>query len=281
MNRTSFLRRLAMFFSIVILGLMVSLPRPARAADFTDLWFDRDESGWGVNIVQSDTFLFVTFFIYGKGNSPTWYTAQLTANGQGAYTGGLYLTQGTYYALPWNPADHPAAQQVGTATFTPNNLNVYQATLSYTVDNVAAAKASATITKSIERQTLTTITIGGTYVGGQSGLYSNCSNSTQNGSYIDTFELQVTQKTDGSATLVFTYQNNLSCTLSGTLEQHGQLYRIPGASYVCTQNNQQVLNTTATLYEMKATALGFEGRLSATDVGGKCQESAQFAGALE
>src|SRR5215468_1975894 len=98
MNRTSFLRRLAMFFSIVILGLMVSLPRPARAADFTDLWFDRDESGWGVNIVQSDTFLFVTFFIYGKGNSPTWYTAQLTANGQGAYTGGLYLTQGTYYA---------------------------------------------------------------------------------------------------------------------------------------------------------------------------------------
>ena len=280
MTRTSLARRLSTLFFAALLAITASLPRPVYAIDFTDLWFDAAESGWGVNIVQSDTFLFVTFFIYGKDNNPTWYTAQLTANGQGAYTGGLYLTQGTYYPLPWNPADSAAAQQVGTATFTPNALNAYQATLSYTVNNIAADKTAATITKAIERQTLTTITIGGTYVGGQSGTYSNCNTATSNGSYIDTYELQVTQQTNGTATLVFSYGNNLTCTMQGTLEQHGQLYRINSASYTCTQNNQQVLNVTSTLYEMKATAQGFEGRF-ASSVGTGCQENAQFAGALE
>jgi len=55
----------------------------ARATDFTDIWFVPSESGWGVNIVQSDAFMFLTFFIYGSDKKPTWYTAQLTNNGSG------------------------------------------------------------------------------------------------------------------------------------------------------------------------------------------------------
>lgn len=279
MRRNALVHRITTWLATAFAAVLVALPTTAGAADYTDLWFDSAESGWGVNVVQSEKFMFLTFFIYGKDNKPTWYTAQLTANGQGAYTGGLYLTQGTYFALPWD-ASQFAISKVGTATFTPDPRKAYLATLTYTLDNLVAAKASATVTKSIERQTLTTITIGGTYVGGQSGAYSNCDTATSNGSYVDTYDLQVTQQTNGTATLVFSYGNNLTCTMQGTLEQHGQLYRINSASYTCTQNNQQVLNVTATLYEMKATAQGFEGRLAAS-VGAGCQENAQFAGALE
>jgi hypothetical protein len=66
----------------------------ARATDFTDIWYVPTEAGWGANVVQSDLFLFVTFFTYGADNKPTWYTAQLTWDGA-AYSGGLYLSQGT------------------------------------------------------------------------------------------------------------------------------------------------------------------------------------------
>ena len=61
----------------------------AAAIDFTDIWFLAAESGWGVNVVQSDNFLFVTFFIYGADGTPTWYTAQLTLDASGNYNGPL------------------------------------------------------------------------------------------------------------------------------------------------------------------------------------------------
>ena len=85
--------------------LMVFALTPAAAAtDFTDIWFIPQESGWGVNIVQSDSFLFATFFIYGSDKAPTWYTALLTFDGT-RYAGGLYRTEGSFWANPWNPAE--------------------------------------------------------------------------------------------------------------------------------------------------------------------------------
>jgi hypothetical protein len=55
----------------------------AGASDYTDIWFNPSEQstaggGWGVNVVQSDAFLFLTFFVYGPDNKPTWYVAGLT-----------------------------------------------------------------------------------------------------------------------------------------------------------------------------------------------------------
>ena len=33
----------------------------AAATDYTDIWYIEAEAGWGGNVVQSDTFLFITF----------------------------------------------------------------------------------------------------------------------------------------------------------------------------------------------------------------------------
>ena len=246
------------------------LPMSAFATDFTDIWFSPQESGWGVNVVQSDNFLFLTFFIYGDDKQPTWYTASLTWDGA-RYAGNVYHTSGTYWPNPWNVADHPAAQQVGTAKFEPDAGNAYQATLTYSVDSVGS------VTKRIERQSLTQISLGGSYLGGQAGSYSSCSSSATNGPYADTFSLAVSQAASGSATLTFTYASGATCTLAGALQQNGQLYQMTGAAYACT--GSLAFNTTAVVYELKATAQGIEGRLAANLPSG-CQENANFSAVL-
>ena len=241
----------------------------ARAADYTDIWYVPTEAGWGANVVQSDLFLFVTFFIYGADNKPTWYTAQLTWDGA-AYSGGLFLTQGTYWALPWGTGNS-AIQQVGTARFVPDALNVYQATLTWTVNGIG------TVTKAIERQTLTSIALGGDYVGGQTGGYTSCGSSSANGSYTDRYTLAVAQAA-GIATWTFVYSDaGATCTMSGRLEQHGQTYRIPLATYKCTGG--VAFETTATMYEIRATSLGLEGRFAAT-LPNACREDANFSAVL-
>lgn len=241
-------------------------PCAAAATDFTDLWFVPQEAGWGANVVQSDTFMFVTFFIYGADDKPTWYTAELTWGGV-RYAGGLYATQGTFWANPWNPAEHPAAQQVGIASFQPDALDAYHATLTYAVNGIGS------VSKRVVRQSLTQIAIGGSYLGAQSGSYSGCSAS---GPYTDKYTLTVSQSA-GAATLTFTYDSGAMCTISGALQQYGQLFDMPGASYACT--GSLVFTTTASVYELKATAQGFEGRLTANLPSG-CQENANFSGVL-
>jgi hypothetical protein len=241
----------------------------ARAADYTDIWWNPAENGWGVNLVQSDNFIFATFFVYGPNNQPIWYAGNLNADGIGNYTGGLYVTTGTYFGtVPYNPAQW-GVTQVGTATFTPTTA--YTGVLSYNVGTV-------TVTKNIQRQTLTAIALGGTYVGGQSGEYVSCPDTSLNATYIDTYTLSVSQSPASVATFTFSYDlANATCTMSGTLEQHGQLYRIPNATYQCTGGLS--FNETATMYEIKATALGIEGRFT-SGLSDGCTENAWFSAVL-
>jgi hypothetical protein len=243
----------------------------ARAGYFTDIWFDPAEPGWGVNVVQSDSFMFLTFFIYGQDGKPTWYTAELSENASGAYTGGLYLTSGTYYALPWNTADSVPPQRVGSVQFAPSGANAYEATLTYVVDGIG------TVTKSIQRQTLRTIAIGGAYTGGVSGVVSGCSDPANNSNYTDTYALQVTQTTAGVATFAFDFPT-LACSISGALVLHGSMYTITGATYQCVQNND-VFTSTADMREIKATAQGVEG-IWVAKWSGDCLESARFSAVL-
>ena len=103
-----------------------------------------------------------------------------------------------------------------------------------------------------------------------------CATAADNRSYVDRFDLEVTHLANGDATFQSNYTASLTCTLSGTLEQHGQQYRIPTATYKCSDG----VDTLATMYEIKATALGIEGRISAASAAGGCREDANFAAVL-
>jgi len=260
-----------MFKRLLFCLFIVTAAAPACALDYTDIWYLVPESGWGVNVVQSDNFMFVTFFIYGPDKKPTWYTAQLTRDQSGNFNGQLYATTGSFYGAPWSTQDL-SVTQVGTASFQPTNA--YSARLVYTV--TTPPPLAATVTKTIQRQTLTAIAIGGTYFGGQSGAYSGCTNAADNAAYTDAYSLQVTQPTSGNAIFQFTYASGLTCTLTGALVQNGKLYTVPTANYSCSDG----LNTNASLSEIRATSLGIEGRIAAPTVGSGCREDATFGGPL-
>jgi hypothetical protein len=49
--------------------------RVSSPADYSDLWWNSQESGWGMNIVQQGSIVFVTLFVYGPDGKPTWYVA--------------------------------------------------------------------------------------------------------------------------------------------------------------------------------------------------------------
>jgi hypothetical protein len=245
--------------------LLALMSLPARGTDYSDIWWNPNEPGWGVNIAQSDAFIFATFFVYDAGNLPTWYAGNLTSDGHGNYSGGLFAATGSYYGtVPYNSAQF-SVNQVGTATFTPSAADT--AVLTYNV-------GSTNVTKNIQRQTLTTIALGGNYTGGQAGAYSG--SSCPFGAYKDNFDLALTQNTDGTVSLQFAFTSGISCTFSGTLQQKGQLYSIPNANYSCSTG----LNTSANVFELKATSLGVEGQFGAANVGSGCREDAQFSGVL-
>jgi hypothetical protein len=241
----------------------------AGASDYTDIWFNPSEQstaggGWGVNVVQSDSFLFLTFFIYGPDNKPTWYVAGLTGDANGNFNGQLYATTGTYFGAPWNPNDGAGSAPVGTASFQPTSA--YTANLAYSITG------GPSVVKAIQRQALTSIALGGSYDGSQAGSYSNTS-CNDSYAYQDRFALGVTHVTGSSLTLTFNYESGTTCTLSGSLQQFGQLYQIQNASYACATG----LSTSATVSEIKATAFGIEGSFSAPNVGGGCREDATFS----
>ena len=55
--------------------------------DMTDMWWNPNESGWGVTATHQNEIVFLTFFVYGTDNRPTWYVGQAAytgLNGQGA-----------------------------------------------------------------------------------------------------------------------------------------------------------------------------------------------------
>ncbi|MEO8753978.1 MAG: hypothetical protein ABI624_15010 [Casimicrobiaceae bacterium] len=236
-----------------------ALAGPAAAVDFTDLWYTVGENAWGINFVQSDKFIFATFFIYGPDNKPTWYTGQVTQDANGVWSGEVNLTNGTYFGAPWNEADKTLAR-VGTMTFTPSSA--IAGTLTYNVNDVNVAKV-------ITRLTLTTPPLGGSYLGGYTVDYTSCNNPAQNGTINGFANYTVTQVLGGNLKIDLQFNGVTGgCTFAGNYALDGQLYRIPNASYVCTGSNP----LTAQVSEVKATAQGIEGRWTSA-IGEGCIES--------
>jgi hypothetical protein len=266
----AFFRRAALSLAALAFSAALAFAPSASATDYSDNWWTEGEVGWGAQLNQYDNFLFITLYIYGQDKSPTWFTAQLTWDGTSAFTGQLYSTIGSYYAAPWNNAEHPAPNLVGSASFTPTSS--YQGTLVYTVNGVG------TVTKTLSRIPLAPITLAGSYSGGQAGGYFNCTNNGNNGAYTDSFDLTLTQGANNTVSFVFAY-SSLSCTFTGTLEQHGTLFNVNSATYTCNAGTNS-FNTTANMSEIKATSLGIEGRFTAGGVPGGCTESANFSAVL-
>ena len=117
-------------------------PPPIPLFDYTDLWWNPIESGWGFNIIQHPSnVIFGVIYTYAAPNRPMWYVLPGGAwTSSTTFTGTLYRVTGSPGSVPFKAGD---VTEVGTATLLFNGAN--NATLTYSVDGVQVSKA-------IERQ---------------------------------------------------------------------------------------------------------------------------------
>ena len=153
--------------TVAALALACALPARAGVAfmnDITDLWWNENESGWGVNIIQQGNIAFATFFVYDSTGQPHWYVASdmlgaaAPPDRPNVFTGRLFETTGPVFsAASFNPSS-VTVREVGRVTFelAPPNSG----TLTYSVDGVS-------VSKRVTRQTWGANSANGTFFGGQ------------------------------------------------------------------------------------------------------------------
>ena len=115
----------------------------APAVDFTDLWWNPNESGWGMAIAQQFGNIFLAWYVYDATGKPFWYVAPSCTVSGSSCSGTLYRTTGPAFGPPLDPAKVQAFA-VGSAIV--SFIDANNAVLSYTVDGVSASK---TITRQI------------------------------------------------------------------------------------------------------------------------------------
>jgi len=118
------------------------LPRgttpPQPVEDYSDLWWDPDEPGWGLQLTQHPGGnLWATLLVYAQDGSATWYVMMGGAwSGPATYTGPFYKTHGPWFGVPI--ATGFDIQQVGSATFAFTSYSTV--TFTYSVDGVMKAR---------------------------------------------------------------------------------------------------------------------------------------------
>ena len=216
-------------------------------SDATDLWWNASESGWGVNVVQQNEVLFLTFFVYGPDKRAAWYTSSAVwTAGLGAYTGPLYRTTGPWLGAVFN-ANAVGITQVGAATF---KLDfVENATLSYAVDGV-------TVNKKLTRQTWRYNSLGGSYTGAIKQIQSSCALPAVAGTYVIPATVFISHF-NSAITLTVT-ANGDRCEYSGVYDQQGRMGRLAD-TYTCSSGVRGSFN----MFEIEGSISGITGRFTA------------------
>jgi hypothetical protein len=250
---------------------LATLAQGATATtDFSDLWFNSNEAGWGANVIQQNNILFITIFVNNQSNAPVWYVASnvtLTSGGGSAatFSGQLYQTTAPYFGGAFNAAN-VTNRPVGTITF--NASQISQATLTYSVDGVNVSKA-------VTRQTWRAENIAGTYAGGTTGTWAGCA-SARNG-YQESFvtltvaqdNLAINMREDGAGGTGGTY----TCNYNGNYTQDGRMGTITGNA-VCSDG----VNQSFTATEVQGGLQGLSMRLQTTRFGDTCTFNGRTGG---
>lgn len=111
---------------------------PAPAVDYTDLWWNPSESGWGLSVTHQSGVMFLAWYVYDATGSPVWYVASNCAVSGSGCAGTLYRTRGPGFGPIFDPAQVRAFESgIVSLAFTTPNTGI----LTYTVDGVTASKA--------------------------------------------------------------------------------------------------------------------------------------------
>jgi hypothetical protein len=252
--------------ALVAFGMIGSASATSANTDLSDIWWNPAEGGWGMQMVNTGTFVFATVYIYGPDGKPTWLTGQLTKTGaaQATYTGPLYATTGPYFGGPFNPSA-VAGRQVGTMTFVLTTVSSGQ--LTYSVDGVV-------VPKTVQRQTLTLDNYTGNYIVTSTQTSSGCANASDNGTFTNALAVNIAQQ-GPSITVDTKNANGGSCSYSGTYAQLGRMGQISG-TYACTWGEVG----TMTIFEMNNVPYMFTARMQSNSSNFGCNTAGELSGVI-
>lgn len=265
--------------------LALAATAPARAtsptlSDYSDLWWNAAESGWGAHVTLQDDVVFMVLYVYDAQRQARFFVApnmprnlatqvQTPMPGD-SFTGPLHATQGPPFAGNFNPAQ-VTHREVGTARLVFSSPN--EGELAYTVDGT-------TITKRITRQAWRPPDLAGQYKGGvfATATASTCPLGLPSIAYAGS--LAVTQSGDQltiDANVAPGFAENGICRFTGRLVQQGSLASITGGTYSCTFTNDINASGTFDLTAIESGLNGFGGRYTALE-GAACRYTGRLGG---
>ena len=113
------------------------------AVDYTDLWWNESESGWGVSLTQQFGIVFAAWYTYDSTGKPVWYVVSNCPVVASGCTGDLFqVTGGAPITAAWTGTNPPVP--AGSVTFT--FASATAGTMRYTL-------GGTTLTRAIVRQT--------------------------------------------------------------------------------------------------------------------------------
>src|SRR4029079_10782127 len=105
--------------------------------NYTDIWWNPNESGWGMAITQQASTIFLAWYVYDNIGKPMWYVTTCTLAGTSC-SGDVLRTTGPVFGPTFNPL---AVQVFAAGTINVNFTDANNATISYTVNGIAGSKA--------------------------------------------------------------------------------------------------------------------------------------------
>ena len=117
--------------------VMTATAAPPAGANYTDLWWNPSESGWGLNLAHQGDILFATLYTYDAAGNPLWlFMSNGAKQADGSYFGTIARASGpAFNASPWTPI-FPVNVGTMRLTFTTPT----SATVVYTFNGVSLTK---------------------------------------------------------------------------------------------------------------------------------------------
>lgn len=248
-----------LFALFVALALCGTLTRANTfGTDASDLWWNPNESGWGVNVIHQGEIVFLIFFIYGTDKKPVWYVApnvpyvSTGSQGEIVFTGILYQTAGPWFGTFFD-TNLVTNRVVGPVTFTMKSVS--EATISYFIDTNIIQN------RPLVRQTWRNNNLAGSYTGAMRQVQSGCVFPAVDGTFIVPVTFSVAQQTNSLVVVANSSADN--CTYTGNYAQAGRMGSSNG-NYSCASQ----LKGTYQFFEVEGSSSAMSGRFSA--VGSSC-----------
>ena len=125
---------------VLIMRQALPISSPLPQVNYTDLWWNPAESGWGLAVTHVSNAMFLAWYVYDEGGKPIWYVAPncgVNSSGSGC-SGTLYRTAGPSFGPVFDSSKVQVfAAGMVSLSFSSSNYG----SLNFTVNGVSSSKS--------------------------------------------------------------------------------------------------------------------------------------------